>query len=200
MTFKDIKNNMLQVLQWCRESKHFIRGETIANYWIKSSILPVLHENELKGEGKRKKKVGAAKFKNKVNELTTDLASLGLGDMPSMESLVNGLDCEIFDDPGKVSGNDKEECESMNDIFTEEEDVDNELHLIPLTKVKEYSTALHHFVINNLDQPQLFDFADAFYKMVQVVHMIVESSAKLQQNMSSFFLLLTLTNNEDKHE
>ena len=43
--FKDIKVDMMQVLQWCREAKKFIRGETITNYWVKSSILPVLHKN-----------------------------------------------------------------------------------------------------------------------------------------------------------
>ena len=160
---------MLQVLQWLREAKHFIRGETIANFWVKSSILPVLHKNEIKGEGERKKKVGAAKLKNEFNELTTELALLGLDDMPSTEYLVNGIDCEIVDDSRKVAGDDEEECESMDDICTEEEDnVDEELHLIPLTKVKEYATALHHFINDNLNQPQLFNFLDASYKMAQV--------------------------------
>ena len=199
--FKDIKFNMLQVLQWCREAEQFIRGETIAKCWVKSSILLVLQENELKGEGERKKKVGAEKFKNELNELATELTSLGLDDMPSTDSLVHGLNCEIVDDSGKVVGDDEEECESMDDICTEEEEeVDDELPLIPLTKAKEYATMLHHFIMDNLDQPQLFDFVDASYKMVQVVNRMVDSSAKVQQDISLFFPVVTGTNNEDEHE
>ena len=102
--FKYIKVNMLQVLQWCRESKRFIRRERITNCWVISSILSVLYENELKGEGERKTKVGAANLKNEFNELKMELASLGIDDMLSTESLVNRLDCEIVDDSGKGMG------------------------------------------------------------------------------------------------
>ena len=121
--------------------------------------------------------------------------------MPSTESLVNGLDCEIVDDSGKVAGDDKEECESMDDIFTEEEeDIDVKLPFIPLTKVKEYATVLHHFIIDNLDQPQSFDFVDASYKMAQVVNIMVDSSAQVQKDISSFFPVVTKTKNGDDHE
>ena len=33
--FKDIKVNMLQVLQWSREARKFVDGETVANFWVK---------------------------------------------------------------------------------------------------------------------------------------------------------------------
>ena len=122
--------------------------------------------------------------------------------MPSTESLVHVLDYEIVDDSGKVVVDDKEECESMDNICTEEEeeDVDEEFPLIPLAKSKDYATALHHFIIDNLDQPQLFDFADASYKMAQIVNRMVDYSATVQQDISLFFTVVTEMSNEDEHE
>ena len=52
---KDVKVNMLQVLQWCRFAKRFVMGETLSKCWVKSSILPVLQENEVRGEGGQKR-------------------------------------------------------------------------------------------------------------------------------------------------
>ena len=85
-------------------------------------------------------------------------------------------------------------------MYRKEEDVDDELPLIPLTKEKEYATMLHHFIIDNLDQPQLFDFAEASYKMAQAVNIMVDCSAKVQKYISLFFPVVTGTNNEDEHE
>ena len=196
---KDIKVNMLQVLQWSREAKKFVHGETVANCWVKSTILPVLHENELKGEGERKTKVGAAKFKSAFEDLSEQLALLDMEDLPPVDTLIAGLEIEMVDDSRK--GDDDEECESMVDVHTEEEeDVDDELIQIPLTKAKEYAKALHHFVIDNLDQPQLFPFAHSSFQMAQVVNKMVDCSTKVQKEISSYFPVLMEENNDYESE
>ena len=197
---KDIKVNMLQVLQWSREARKFVHGETVANCWVKSTILPVLHENELKGEGERKTKVGAAKFKSAFEDLSEQLALLDMEDLPPVDTLIVGLEIEMVDDSGK--GDDDEECESMVvDVHTEEEeDVDDELIQIPLTKAKEYAKALHHFVIDNLDQPQLFPFAHSSFQMAQAVNKMVDCSTKVQKEISSYFPVLMEENNDYESE
>ena len=87
----------------------------------------------------------------------------------------------------------------MHGILTEE-DVDDELLLIPFTIVKEYGSARHQFIIDNLDWPQLFDFVDASYKMLQKVNIMVDYSANVQQDISLFFTVVTGRNNEGEHE
>ena len=117
-----------------------------------------------------------------------------------MEALIVGINIEMVDDSGK--GDDNEECESMDvNVHTEEEeDVDDELIQIPLTKAKEYAKALHHFVIDNLDQPQLFPFADSSFQMVQVVNRMVDCSTKVQKEISSYVPVLMEENNDYESE
>ena len=111
-----------------------------------------------------------------------------------------GLNIDMVDDSGK--GDNNEECESMVvDVHTEEEeDVDDGLIQIPLTKTKEYAKVLHHFIIDNLDQPQLFPFAHSSFQMVQVVNRIVDYSTKLQKDISPYFPVLMEENNDYKSE
>ena len=69
----------------------------------------------------------------------------------------------------------------------EEENADNALIVIPLTKGKEYVTALHYFVINNIDQPQLLRFEEMSLKLARTIKRMVDSSNKKQTDISSFF-------------
>ena len=75
---KSVKINMMQVLRWTREGKKFIEGETIANCWVKSGILSTVQECELKGDGERKTKRGAAKFKADYEKVAKELDALDL--------------------------------------------------------------------------------------------------------------------------
>ena len=69
-----------------------------------------------------------------------------------------------------------------------DDDVDDELVQISLTKAKEYTTALHHFVVDNMGQnKELFELSEASYKMVQAVNHMVDSSTKRQRMVSDYF-------------
>ena len=99
-------------------------------------------------------------------------------------------------------GNGNEECKSIfvNIHTKEEEDVDNELIQIPPTKANEYTKALHHFVIDDLDQPQLFCFADSSFQMVQVVNRMADWSTEVQKEMYLYFTVLSEENNDYESE
>ena len=146
----------------------------------------MLQESELRGEGGRKTRVGAAKFKSDFDQLSRELASLNLDDSPTPELLVVGFPCEVVDDL-ENEAKEEEECESANiennKEDKDEEDVDDELIKISLTEAKHYAKALHHFVIDNLNQSQLIEFADSSYRLAQ----IVDCGTKVQKDLLSYF-------------
>ena len=64
----------------------------------------------------------------------------------------------------------------------DKEDVDDKLIKITLTEAKHYAKALHHFVIDNLNQSQLIEFADSSYRLAQVVNQMVDCGTKVQKD------------------
>ena len=82
----------------------------------------------------------------------------------------------------------------------EEDDCDDELIDIPLSKAKEYAAALHHFVVNNIDQPRMLEFEEISLKLSRAVHRMVTSSTKKQSEISSFFPTVTEMNQHDNDE
>ena len=96
--------------------------------------------------------------------------------------------------------NDEEECESANiendKEDKDEEEVDDELIKITLTEAKHYAKALHHFVIDNLNQSQLIEFADSSYRLAQVVNQIVDCGTKVQKDLLSYFPVQHEQNND----
>ena len=177
------------MLQWAREVRRFIEGETILNCWVKAEILPVLHANDLKGEGEIKAKGGAAKFKTDFEELGRELSSLALTDNTNVDDIIHP-ECKNFDNSNPLGIVDEEESESRMEVDNEkneqndklDDNADDELVQISLTKAKEYATALHHFVVDNMGQTtELFELSEASYKMAQAVNHMVDSSTKQQR-------------------
>lgn len=119
---------MLQVLQWYREASNFILDETIASRWVKSTILPILYENELKGEDDRKTKVGSENFRKDVEGLINKLALLNINDVPPSKITVSGLACKVVEDSGCNGGDIEEECETVDVKFNNEEDKNDDVN------------------------------------------------------------------------
>ena len=70
----------------------------------------------------------------------------------------------------------------------EDDHGDNEIIHVPLTKSKEYASALNHFVVNNMWQnKQLLEISDTSYKIVQAINRMVESSTIRQRTVSEYF-------------
>ena len=184
------------MLQWSREARRYIEGETIANCWVKADILPVLQANELRGEGNIKAKRGAAKFKQAYDELSEALTSIGLTDDTNVDDIIHP-DIEIVDDSNRLMIYDEEEdertMEGDNNANNEEDDeedddADDDLNVITLTKAKEYATALHHFVVDNMGQnKQLLELSEASCKMAQEINRMVTSASTRQRMVSDYF-------------
>lgn len=125
-------------------------------------------------------------------------------DPPTPETLVTGLQCKVIDDLGNEA-NEEEECESMNieniknneeDKDKDEEDGEEKLIKITLIEAKHYAKALHHFVIDNLNQTQLIKFADSSYRLAQAVNQMVDCSTKVQKDLLSYFPVQHQQNND----
>ena len=209
---KEIKVNMLQVLQWMREARRHVQGETVANCWIKSGILPAICENELRGGSNRKAKRGAAKFKQDFDALATELSKINLPDAPTAEELLT-MPCERVEDqsPSSDITEGEQHMQEQNEQTTsdnednevdgdEEDDVDDALMDIPLVKAKEYATALHHFVVNNVDQPRMLEFEEISMRLEKAINQMVDCSSKRQTDISSFFPIVTEGNQHDNDE
>ena len=118
-----------------------------------------------------KAKIGIAKFKNAFEDLSRELASLSLSDDTTADDIIHP-ECEIVDDSNRLGIVDEEESESRMEVDEQndeqddelDDDADDELIQIPLTKAKEYATALHHFVVDNMGQnKQLFELSEACF-------------------------------------
>ena len=205
---KEIRVNMLQVLQWLREAHRHIIGESVANFWVKSGILSPIYENELCGDANRKAKRGATKFKKDFDALAAELAKINLSDAPTAEEIIAML-CERVEDESPPSSVEAEGEQGMLpeyehptevDDGKEEDEADDALIDIPLTKAKEYATALHHFIINNIYQPQMLEFEEISLKLARTINCMVDSSNKKQTDISSLFPIHNTTPaNLDEH-
>ena len=151
----------MKVLQWTCKAQRYIKGEAISSCWIKSAILLVLYKTELQGEVNRKAEGGASKLSADFDVLAKELASLSLSGPPPTKEYLD-LECKVADDADMDIKDKKEGEEEEEEIETEEESDQayDELNIIFRTKVKEYATTLHHFIINNLRQPRLFEARD----------------------------------------
>ena len=159
-------------------------------------ILPAIHENKLKGEGERKTKKGAAKFKRELKDLRKELALLALPNSTVADNILHPS-VKVVDDSNCPSFNDEEGSERIevsNDNTTNESDdeadneADDKLIKITLTQAKKYATALHHFVIDNMGHAQLSKLSEASYKLSNVINRMVDSSSKQQRTVYDYFL------------
>ena len=106
---QNVKVNMLQVLQWMREARRHIEGETISNCWVKTKILPLIYENELRGDANRKVKRGVAHFQQDFDALASDLSSMKIADAPTAEEILT-MPLEVVVDAAKrIVGEDEGE-------------------------------------------------------------------------------------------
>ena len=71
---------------------------------------------------------------------------------------------------------------------------------LPLSKAKEYAAALHHFVVNNIDQPHMLEFEEISLKLSRAINWMVDSSTKKQTEISSFFPRVTEMNWQDNEK
>ena len=145
-----------------------------------------------------KAKIGIAKFKNAFEDLSRELASLyllSLSDGTTADDIIHP-ECEIVDDSNRLGIVDEEESESRMEVDEQndeqddelDDDADDELIQMPLTKAKEYATALHHFVVDNMGQnKQLFELSEASFKLAQVVNRMVDSSTIRQTMVPDYF-------------
>ena len=83
-----------------------------------------------------------------------------------------------------------------NNEDEDEEGIGKKLIQITLIKAKEYAKALHHFVIDNLDQPQLIKFTDSSYMLAQVVNWMIDCSTKVQKDLLMYFPIQQEKNND----
>ena len=165
---------------------------------MKAGILPPVHENELKGEGERKTLKGAAKFKTEFETLSRELASMNLPDNTTAAELLHPT-VEVVDDYDHFgitekesestidANNENEMTEEYNDNDEAADNADDKLINISLTEAKKYAAALHHFVVDNMDQPQLAELSEASYKLAKVVNRMVDSSTKRQREIDDYF-------------
>ena len=200
---KDIRVNMLQVLQWMREARRYVECEPIANCWVKSGILPPLYENELRGVANRKSLRGQAKFTHDLTQLTAEFTKVQISDIPTAEDLLTMPFETVQDKPSNNVSQGEQgmqtEKQTTEHIETtkdddEEDDCNNELMDIPLTTAKEYATALHHFVVNNIDQPHMLEFEEISLKLSRAINQMVTSRTKKQTEISSVFPTVTEMN------
>ena len=198
---------MLQVLQWMREARRHIEGETISNCWVKSEILPPVYENELRGDANRKVKRGVAHFQQDFDALASDLSSMNIADAPTAEEILT-MPLEVVVDAAKrIVGKDEGEQEieiedtaAGNEDDNKEDKADDKLIEISLTKAKEYAIALHHFVVNNIDQPRMLEMEEVSLKLSRAIYQLVDCSSKKQKDISSFFPIVSDTNQQNNDE
>ena len=71
---------------------------------------------------------------------------------------------------------------------------------IPLVKAKEYATALHHFIVNNVDQPSMLQFEEVSMRLEKAINQMVDCSSKRQTDIPSFFPIIPKKNRHDNDE
>ena len=105
--------------------RHFIEGGTISNCWVKINILPVLHENELKGECGIKAKRGSGNYKNAYKKLKRVVAFIGLTGDTNINYIIHP-DCKTVDDSNSLRIFYEEESESRAEVDNEKNEQENE--------------------------------------------------------------------------
>ena len=153
---------------------------------------------------------GAAKFEHDFEQLAADLAKVDISDAPTAEELLTMPFETVGDEPSNDVTQGEQEMQTENEQTTEhvdameeddeEDDCDDELIDIPLTTAKEYAAALHHFVVNNIDQPHMLEFEEISLKLSRAINRMVDSSTKKQTEISSFFPRVTEMNRQGNDE
>ena len=78
-----------------------------------------------------------------------------------------------------------DEDEEREDIS--DNDGNDKINIISLTQAKKYAVALHHFVTDNMSQPNILQLEDSSYKMMNAVRRMVDCNTNHQTSILDHF-------------